>query len=402
MWFNTWLLALKGMRRNVMRSALTILGIVIGVSAVVTMVTLGNGATQAVSNQIASLGSNLLIVMPGQRPGPARDGASAPRFKAVDAEAIETQIPGLAAVAPTSASSVTVVSMARNWTTTVTGTTSSFFVAGNWTLESGRVFTATEERAGQPVCIIGETVRARLFERENPVGSTIRVKQFTCEVIGLLRAKGQASMGRDQDDTVVIPLRTLQRRVTGTQDVNSIMVAARPDASTSDIKARIELLMRERRRITDDKIDDFNMLDTKEIAATMSGTTQVLTALLGAVAAVSLLVGGIGIMNIMLVSITERTREIGTRLAIGAREREVLMQFLVEAVTLSSFGGVVGIALATVASYGLATAMSVPYMFDAEINVLAFVFSAAIGVIFGYLPARRAARLDPIDALRHE
>jgi putative ABC transport system permease protein len=402
MWFNTWLLALKGMRRNVMRSALTILGIVIGVSAVVTMVTLGNGATQAVSNQIASLGSNLLIVMPGQRPGPARDGASAPRFKAVDAEAIETQIPGLAAVAPTSASSVTVVSMARNWTTTVTGTTSSFFVAGNWTLESGRVFTATEERAGQPVCIIGETVRARLFERENPVGSTIRVKQFTCEVIGLLRAKGQASMGRDQDDTVVIPLRTLQRRVTGTQDVNSIMVAARPDASTSDIKARIELLMRERRRITDDKIDDFNVLDTKEIAATMSGTTQVLTALLGAVAAVSLLVGGIGIMNIMLVSITERTREIGTRLAIGAREREVLMQFLVEAVTLSSFGGVVGIALATVASYGLATAMSVPYMFDAEINVLAFVFSAAIGVIFGYLPARRAARLDPIDALRHE
>ncbi|MBL8139530.1 MAG: ABC transporter permease [Acidobacteria bacterium] len=402
MWFNTWLLALKGMRRNVMRSALTILGIVIGVSAVVTMVTLGNGATQAVSNQIASLGSNLLIVMPGQRPGPARDGASAPRFKAVDAEAIETQIPGLAAVAPTSASSVTVVSMARNWTTTVTGTTSSFFVAGNWTLESGRVFTATEERAGQPVCIIGETVRARLFERENPVGSTIRVKQFTCEVIGLLRAKGQASMGRDQDDTVVIPLRTLQRRVTGTQDVNSIMVAARPDASTSDIKARIELLMRERRRITDDKIDDFNVLDTKEIAATMSGTTQVLTALLGAVAAVSLLVGGIGIMNIMLVSITERTREIGTRLAIGAREREVLMQFLVEAVTLSSFGGVVGIALATVASYGLATGMSVPYMFDAEINVLAFVFSAAIGVIFGYLPARRAARLDPIDALRHE
>ena len=402
MWFNTWLLALKGMRRNVMRSALTILGIVIGVSAVVTMVTLGNGATQAVSNQIASLGSNLLIVMPGQRPGPARDGASAPRFKAADAEAIETQLPGLAAVAPTSASSVTVVSMARNWTTTVTGTTSSFFVAGNWTLESGRVFTATEERAGQPVCIIGETVRARLFERENPVGSTIRVKQFTCEVIGLLRAKGQASMGRDQDDTVVIPLRTLQRRVTGTQDVNSIMVAARPDASTSDIKARIELLMRERRRITDDKIDDFNVLDTKEIAATMSGTTQVLTALLGAVAAVSLLVGGIGIMNIMLVSITERTREIGTRLAIGAREREVLMQFLVEAVTLSSFGGVVGIALATVASYGLATAMSVPYMFDAEINVLAFVFSAAIGVIFGYLPARRAARLDPIDALRHE
>ena len=402
MWISSWFLALKGMRRNVMRSTLTVLGIVIGVSAVVTMVTLGNGATQAVSDQISSLGSNLLIVMPGQRPGPARDGATAPRFKIGDADAIASQVPGLEAVAPTSGASVTVVSMARNWTTTVTGTTGDYFVAGNWTLVEGRVFTDTEERAGQPVCVIGETVRARLFDAANPVGTTIRVKQFSCEVIGLLKAKGQASMGRDQDDTVVVPLRTLQRRITGNQDVNGIMVAARADASTRDVKARIESLMRERRRITDDKVDDFNVLDTKEIAATLSGTTQVLTALLGAVAAVSLLVGGIGIMNIMLVSITERTREIGTRLAIGAREREVLTQFLVEAVTLSSFGGVVGIALATAASYGLARAMSVPYAFDTRINVLAFVFSAAIGVIFGYLPARRAARLDPIEALRHE
>lgn len=402
MWLNTWLLAIKGMRRNVMRSVLTILGIVIGVSAVVTMVTLGNGATKAVSNQIASLGSNLLIVMPGQRMGPPRDGSTAPRFKVGDADAIRTQVSGLLAVAPTANASATVVAMAKNWQTTVTGTTSDYFTAGNWTLVSGRVFTETEQRAGQPVCVIGATVRDKLFGAEDPVGSVIRVKQFACEVIGLLKSKGQASMGRDQDDAVIVPLRTLQRRVTGNQDVSSIMVSARPEVSTNRVKADITALMRERRRIGDDKEDNFNVLDTKEIAATVSGTTQVLTALLGAVAAVSLLVGGIGIMNIMLVSITERTREIGTRLAIGAREGEVLRQFLVEAVTLSSFGGVIGILLATGASYGLAGVMSVPYAFDAQINVLAFVFSAAIGVIFGYLPARRAARLDPIEALRHE
>jgi putative ABC transport system permease protein len=228
------------------------------------------------------------------------------------------------------------------------------------------------------------------------------VKQFSCDVIGLLRSKGQASMGRDQDDTVLVPLRTLQRRVAGNQDVGQIMVAAKDGVSTDRVKSSVEQLMRERRRITAGDNDDFNVLDTKEIAQTLTGTTQLLTMLLGAVAAVSLLVGGIGIMNIMLVSITERTREIGTRLAIGALEREVLLQFLVEAVTLSSLGGVIGILLATAASVVLAQLMKVPFVFDAQINVLAFVFSAGIGVLFGYLPARRAAHLDPIDALRHE
>jgi putative ABC transport system permease protein len=402
MFLNTWLLALKGMRRNVMRSVLTMLGIVIGVSAVVTMVTLGNGATLAVSNQISALGSNLLIVMPGQRPGAGRDGASAPRFKIADAVAVKEQVTGLKAVAPSASAGVTVVAQAKNWTTTVNGTTNDFFVAGNWKLAEGRTFTETEQRAGAAVCVIGETVRVKLFGTAHPVGTSIRVKQFSCDVIGLLASKGQASMGRDQDDVVVVPLRTLQRRVSGSQDVGSILVAAQDGASTATIKSRVEDLMRERRRITDDKVDDFNVLDTKEIATAMSGSTKVLTGLLAAVAAVSLLVGGIGIMNIMLVSITERTREIGTRLAIGALEGEVLLQFLVEAVTLSSAGGAIGLLLATGASVGLAKVLSVPYVFNAQINVLAFVFSALIGVIFGYLPARRAARLDPIEALRHE
>jgi putative ABC transport system permease protein len=399
---NTILLALEGLRRNVMRSFLTILGIVIGVSAVVTMVTLGNGTTQSVSAQIASLGSNLIIVMPGQRGGPGSAGTTAPRFELADAKAIEEQVSGIKAVAPSAGRNVTVVAMAKNWSTTVTGTTAAYFAAGNWTLASGRVFSGAEERSGAAVCVVGETVRSKLFGTANPVGGTIRLKQFSCDVIGLLRSKGQASMGRDQDDTVLVPLRTLQRRVAGNQDVGQIMVAAKDGVSTDRVKASVEQLMRERRRITAGESDDFNVLDTKEIAQTMTGTTQLLTMLLGAVAAVSLLVGGIGIMNIMLVSITERTREIGTRLAIGALEREVLLQFLVEAVILSSLGGVIGILLATGASIGLATLMEVPFVFDPQINVLAFVFSAGIGVLFGYLPARRAAHLDPIDALRHE
>jgi putative ABC transport system permease protein len=403
MLWNTIHLALKEMRRNLLRSFLTMLGIVIGVSAVVTMVTLGNGATRAVSDQIASLGSNLLIVMPGQRFGPGGGGRStAPSFKADDVAAMQSQIGGIRALAPTANSSATVVWLAKSWSTSVTGTNNDYFVAGNWTLASGRTFTDSELRAGSTACVVGETVRTKLFGGQNPVGSTIRIKNFSCEVIGLLKSKGQASMGRDQDDTVIMPLRTVQRRLGGNFDVGSMMVSAQDGVSTDNLKARIELLMRERRRITQGKEDDFNVLDTKEIATAMSGATQILTALLGAVAAVSLLVGGIGIMNIMLVSVTERTREIGTRLAIGALEREVLLQFLVEAVTLSSFGGLVGLTLATIASVGLTRLMSMPYVFNAQINLVAFFFSAAMGVLFGYLPAKRAAGLDPIEALRHE
>lgn len=400
--WNSLVIALKQMERNLMRSFLTVLGVVIGVSAVITMVSLGNGATKAVSDQISSLGSNLLIVMPGQRFGASRAGASAPSFKISDADAIRSQITALDAVAPTASDSVTVVSEGKNWTTTITGTTDDYFKAGSWHLSSGRTFTETEERAGKAVCIVGETVRRKLFGTQDPVGGEIRVKNFSCEIVGLLTPKGQASMGRDQDDTVVMPLGTLQRRLSGTQDVGTLMVSVAEGRSTETVQRQIEALLRERRHITGDEDDDFNVLDTKEIAETMSGATRVLTALLGAVAAVSLLVGGIGIMNVMLVSVTERTREIGTRLAVGAREHEVLLQFLVEAVALSSVGGTVGILLATVASALLARLMQVPFLFNLRINAVAFMFSGAIGVMFGYLPAKRAARLDPIEALRHE
>ena len=400
--WNALLLALREIRRNLMRSFLTILGIVIGVSAVITMVTLGNGATRAVSDQIASLGSNLLIIRPGQHLGPGRDSAGAAAFKVADVEALKTQVSGLAAVVPVTNKSVTLVAMARNWSTGVTGTTRDWFATGKWQIASGRIFNEAEERAGAAACVIGETIRRELFGSQDPLGQQIRVKQFSCEVIGLLASKGQSTMGNDQDDLLVMPLRTVQRRLTGSIDVASLMISVRDDASMDIAKDQVSWLMRERRHIGAGDNDDFSVMDTRQIAETLSGTTKVMTGLLGAVAAVSLLVGGIGIMNIMLVSVTERTREIGIRLAIGALEREVLLQFLIEAVVLASLGGIVGIVLATLASIGGAALMHVPYLFNPAINLLSFGFSAAIGVVFGYVPARRAARLDPIEALRHE
>jgi putative ABC transport system permease protein len=400
--WNTLLIALREIRRNLLRSFLTILGIVIGVSAVITMVTLGNGATQAVSAQVSSLGSNLLMVMPGQRLGPGSGAAGAPPFKVADVDAVKAQIAGLAAVAPVVSSQVTVIADGKNWSTGITGSDNDWFHAGAWKVVAGRAFNDSEVRAGSAVCVIGQRVRKELFGIRTPIGDSLRVKQFSCEIVGLLGAKGQSGMGRDQDDVVVMPLRTVQRRLTGNPDVRSLMVSVKDGVSTSKVQKQLELLLRERRHIAENEQDNFNVMDTKQIAETLSSTTKVLTGLLGAVAAVSLLVGGIGIMNIMLVSVTERTREIGIRLAIGALEREVLMQFLIEAVVLSSLGGVIGIVLATLASIGLSGLMQVPYVFDPGINLLAFGFSAAIGVIFGYFPARRAARLDPIEALRHE
>jgi putative ABC transport system permease protein len=402
MLINTIVLALREIRRNLLRSFLTILGIVIGVGAVITMVTLGNGATQAVKDQISSLGSNLLMVRPGQRLGPGSGAAGAPAFRESDGEAIIAQIAGIKAVAPELRASVTVIGNGRNWSTSITGTTNAYFQTNNWQLASGRIFEDTEERAGAAVCLIGETVRRELFGNTTALGEQLRVRQFSCEIIGVLAPKGRAAMGGDQDDIVLLPLHTVQRRVVGNQRVSTLLVSMNDDSESERVMKSLTQLLRERRKLAPEDDDNFNVLDTRQIAETLSGTTKVMTTLLGAVAAVSLLVGGIGIMNIMLVSVTERTREIGLRLAIGALEREVLLQFLIEAVTLSMLGGVIGIVLSAAASLVLADVMEVPYLFNPGINVMSFVFSAIIGVVFGYFPARRAARLDPIDALRHE
>ena len=402
MLLNTLLLALRSIRRNLMRSFLTILGIVIGVSAVITMVTLGTGATLAVQNQISGLGTNLLQVRPGQRMGPGGGGGGAPAFKEADAEAIASQIGGIAAVAPEARTGSTLVANGRNWTSSIIGSTNDWLVTGNWKIRDGREFSDDELRAGAAVCLIGETVRRELYGTRPALGEQLRVKQISCNVVGVLASKGQGAFGNDQDDVVVLPIKTLQRRVTGNTRVNTLLVSMRDGSDPERVKASLTQLLRERRKLAASDEDNFNVLDTKQLGETLSGTTKVMTMLLGAVAAVSLLVGGIGIMNIMLVSVTERTREIGLRLAIGALEREVLLQFLIEAVVLAALGGVIGIVLATGASIVLAGVMDVPYLFNPTVNVLSFLFSAGIGVLFGYFPARRAARLDPIEALRHE
>jgi putative ABC transport system permease protein len=403
MFGETLLLALRAIRRNALRSSLTILGIVIGVAAVITMVTLGGGATAQVASQIRSLGSNLLNVRPGQQPrgmGGARQAAKP--FELKDLEAIEREVSGIAALAPASSRLMLAISAELNWSTNIVGTDNAYFKVRDWPLASGRLFTDSEQRAGRMACILGATVRDKLFARRDPIDESIRLGALACQVIGVLSAKGQATFGMDQDDLVVIPLRAFQRRIAGNQYVDTILVSARDGVPTKKVQADIESLMRERRHIGPREEADFHVQDMQQIVATLSGTTQTLTALLGAVAAVSLLVGGIGIMNIMLVSVMERTREIGIRLAVGALETDVLLQFLVEAVMLSLLGGVAGIAAGLAAAAGGAVLLDVPFVFNLWIVLVAFFFSGAVGVVFGYFPARKAAQLDPIEALRHE
>jgi putative ABC transport system permease protein len=401
MFGETLKLALRAIRRNLLRSFLTVLGVVIGVAAVIAMVTIGNGTTAQVTTEIAKLGTNLLFVRPGQF-GPGRAATDAKKFTVRDIEAIREQIPGLRAVAAINQSSQTVIFGGQSRQTTIIGSGADYLVAQNWDLASGRSFLPSEERGGQAVCLVGETVRSKLFGSTPAIDQTIRVGNVACQVIGILEKKGQSGMGSDQDDVVMMPLKVFQRRIGGSTDVSSMMLSAEDGVSTAKVQADVERLLRERRKIVAGREDDFTVNDMTQMAATLTGTTTLMTGLLGAVAAVSLLVGGIGIMNIMLVSVTERTREIGIRLAIGAVERQVLMQFLVEAVTLSVFGGVVGIVLGLAIAYFAVNLMSVPFVASPSIILLAFAFSAAIGMVFGYFPARRAAQMNPIDALRHE
>ena len=401
MLWNTLLLAFRDIRRNVLRSFLTTLGIVIGVAAVITMVTIGGGATEQVIQQIGSLGSNLLMVCPGKRMGPDLSLDNI-RFKLADVEAISRDINGVAAVAPVSSYELKAIFGNQNWSTQITGSDNQYFKVTNRSISKGRQFTESEVRIGDVVCIIGETVRQKLFGAQNALGESIRLQKLTCEVIGILDEKGQNTMGMNQDDLVVVPITTYQRCISGNQDVSLIQVSVRKGSSTGKVRRDIIRLMRERRHLSEGDDDNFTVMDMKEIIKMGTATSQLLTSLISAVAGISLLVGGIGIMNIMLVSITERTREIGIRLAIGAFEHEVLMQFLVEAVVLSSLGGLIGIVLAITASVWLSGMLLVPFVFNFGVVVTAFLFSVAVGVIFGFFPALKAARMDPIEALRHE
>ena len=395
------IMALRQIRRNTMRSVLTMLGIVIGVGSVIALVSIGRGATAKVTADIAKLGQNLLMLNAGsQSRGGA--GASVAPLTQEDAKAIARDLAGVKEVAATSSSQTAVVYGNRNVRTSVNGGDNAIFSVRGYTMAKGRMFEDPELQSGKPVCVIGQTVRTNLFESANPVGNSIRVGKVSCEVIGLLTAKGQAGMGQDQDDIVVMPLRTLQRRITGKRDINMIYVTVDDNHPTSVVAESIRALMRQRRHRPAGVEDDFSVRDMAEIADTVTASSNAMTALLGAIVAVSLIVGGIGIMNIMLVSVTERTREIGIRLAIGAFASEVMMQFLLEAIVLSTLGGVIGIGLGILGSYFATKGLGVPWVVPPEIVTLAFAFSALVGVVFGYLPARKAASLNPIEALRHE
>jgi putative ABC transport system permease protein len=403
MLWETVKLAMQSVRRNALRSILTLLGIVIGVAAVIAMVTIGTGTTEKVTSDLAKLGSNMLIARPGRITfGPGGTSAESRSFDERDLVRLRAELRGIRVIAPASVKTAIVVYGNQNYEAVITGTDATFFAAQDWTLASGRALMEGDVRSGTAVCVIGETIRRELFGSIDPVGQRLRAGSFGCEIVGLLNPKGQSAFGNDQDNVVIVPLRTFFRRIAGNTKIATIYLSVAQADDVPRVKEDAERLFREIRRVGPGDEDTFTIRDMTQVASTLASTSSVMTALLGAVAAVSLLVGGIGIMNIMLVSVTERTREIGIRLAIGAIGRQVLTQFLVEAIVLALFGGIIGIfvglAIAGAAAYG----MEIPFQTDPRIIALAFVFSAAIGVIFGFFPARRAARLDPIEALRHE
>jgi putative ABC transport system permease protein len=397
--WNAFLLALREIRNNLLRSSLTTLGIVIGVGAVILMVTLGAGATSRITEEFSSLGNNLLAIVPGQQNGPP---TAVTPFEISIVDKIQREIPNLSEVVPELAVQGVLVNGNHNHNSQIDGTTNAYLHSRNWTLVAGREFSPAEILAGKSVCIIGETDRRELFGDQMPIGQRIRINKITCEIIGVLAPKGVSTFGQDMDELVLMPLKAVQRKIAGNTEVNVIRVLVDRPENIAHVKDLIQRLMREVRHIIPGQVDDFSVEDLQEITQIVTAVTLVLTAFLSAVAAVSLLVGGIGIMNIMLVSVTERTREIGIRLAIGARERDVLMQFLIEAILMSAFGGILGVLLGLGGSAAICFALKIPFVFQPGIVIVAVGFAAIVGVAFGYFPARRAARLDPIEALRHE
>jgi putative ABC transport system permease protein len=398
--------ALRALARNKMRSSLTMLGIIIGVGAVIAMVGLGQGAQQAVQAQIAAMGSNVLFVSAGSvTRGGARTGfGSTKTLVKADEDAILREIPTVKAAAGGSSSTAQVVYENNNWLTQIQGTEPAYFDIRSWPVSSGTVFSQQDVDTAANVAVIGESVRQNLFGSVNPIGQTMRIMSLPFKVIGVLTAKGQSAggMGADQDDVVFVPITTLQHKISGQNWLRFIMVSAVSRDASYAAQQQIEGLLRDRHKIRPNGTDDFIVRNLADIADLADQTGQVMTMLLASIAGVSLIVGGIGIMNIMLVSVTERTREIGIRMAIGATEEDVQRQFLIEAIVLSCLGGLVGILLGTGASYLITNVFGWAVLISVKAIILAVAFSMGIGIFFGYYPARKAAQLDPIEALRYE
>jgi putative ABC transport system permease protein len=402
---STLQIAFRALARNKMRSVLTMLGIIIGVGAVIAMVGIGQGADQTVQKQIANLGSNMLFVSSGSRNfGGLRLGwGNTKTLVREDVTAILKECPSVAAAAPGTQTSAQVVYESDNWGTRITGTTPEYFEIRTWPFQSGAAFTEEDVTTAANVAVIGDTVRKNLFPATEPVGKTIRIGTLPFIVVGVLVAKGQSpAMSEDQDDTIVVPLTTLQKKITGQPWLRFVMVSAKSRSGSYEAKQQIEALLRDRHRIRADQDNDFTVRNLADMADLASEASKVMTGLLASIAGVSLLVGGIGIMNIMLVSVTERTREIGVRIAIGATEGDVQRQFLTEAVVMSLIGGAVGIGIGVAASLLIASTAGWPIVISGGAIAGAAAVAMAIGIFFGYYPAQKAARLDPIDALRYE
>jgi len=400
-------IALRALMVNKMRSALTMLGIIIGVGAVITMVAVGSGAKQRIAEQIASMGSNLLIVLSGSSTsGGLRFGSgTVPTLTVDDAKAILTEIPAVKYVAPSLGGVAQVVFGNQNWSTIVNGTTPEVLEIRDWRLSSGRSFTQQDVDGATKVCLLGQTVVDNLFGGIDPIGHVVRIKKVPFTVLGVLASKGQSTWGQDQDDTIFIPLTTAQKRLFGMQFpgmVRVIAVQAREPELMKDVENQINDLLRQRHRIQPKQENDFSVRNLTEIMATAEQSADVMSYLLGAIASISLIVGGIGIMNIMLVSVTERTREIGIRIAVGAKGRDILLQFLIESLVLSLIGGMMGIGIGIAGTLVLASFTQWPILFSINAILLAFLFSGSVGVFFGFYPARKASMLNPIEALRYE